>query len=162
MLQVLTAGEASSFGDLAFLLVQSGYSRTAETEADIHGKNILTSVLVDTRPLAGFFERLIHLKRTSNDDDTDDEDANDEDDESRDTESADRTDADAADPNEKMTTDEDEDSLSERSFISWISTHPPTRDRIAYFNRSTITTNPPIMTAAEFKALKGICGEDKK
>lgn len=157
VLQILTAGEASSFGDLAFMLVQSGYSRKAENEADVHGKKILTSVLIDTRPLAGFFERLISSRKPAIRPTKNKRDGKSTSEDGKETK---------PNVNEKMTREEmtkenDDDGTSSRSFTSWISTHPPTVDRIAYFNRSKITTNPPIMSDAEFKALKKICGPKK-
>lgn len=117
LLQIMTAGESSSFGDIAFLLVQSGYSRSAEQQADDHAARILQKVNIDTRPLAGFFKRLTNKKKSKN------------------------------------TKNKDKDT----NFFSWINTHPASKDRIDFFNRTSRPTTPPIMSDQEWQALKNIC-----
>lgn len=149
VMQMLTAGESGTFSELAFLLVQSGYSRTAESEADIHAADILGKTNIDSRPLAGFFDRIIAIKKKNKDKDkTADKEEN--------TELANK---DNELPKKEITKQEKSEGSS---IIDWISTHPPTQQRIDYFNKTQIKTNPPILTPAEWKALRAICGPDKK
>lgn len=140
MVQLLTAGEASAFGDIAFMLVQSGYSRGAETEADVHAARILKQVGIDTRPLAFFFNRLINKKRLKGNSDADKP-------------------ADSAMTREAETTDDEEETGDD--YTSWISTHPPTKKRIAFFEKESKDTDPPVLTDNEWAALQAICGKPK-
>lgn len=140
-LQLFTAGESGAFGELAFFLVQSGYSRQAETEADEFAAKTLTKSNIDTRPLAGFFERIIKQRKVK----------------------LDKEKADKNKSSEKKTsaqsTNEDGDS---RSILQWISTHPSTSERIKFFNQSKLSTSPEILTPSEWQALKNICGKPKQ
>lgn len=135
IMQFLTAGEASAVSDIAFFLIQSGYSRSAEQQADEHAANILKKVAIDTRPLAGFFARLIN--RTIKTDNKDEKPT--------------KTNP-TAQPNK----------TENKDFLSWISTHPATQDRIEFFNRNGQPTSPPILNSPEWKALQNMCGEQKK
>lgn len=152
VMQMLTAGESGTFSELAFLLVQSGYSRTAESEADIQAADILGKTNIDSRPLAGFFERIIASKKfdPSKSIKTDIGNKNQ------------KSDAN----NNSNTTSEKELTKQEKnesgSIINWISSHPPTLQRIDFFNQSRIKTNPPILTPGEWKALRTICGPESK
>jgi len=139
LIQILTAGESGTFGDLAFLLAQSGYSRTAEEQADDHAAKILNKVSVDTRPLAGFFERLVNkrAKLTKTEKEKSQED--------------------------KQNSVTKENKKQDRSFLGWLNTHPATKKRIEFFNQSGRVTTPPILSQDEWKALQTICGpKDKK
>ena len=153
IMQIMTAGESGTISDLAFFLVQSGYSRIAEEEADEHAKRILTKVNVSTKPLAGFFERLLNrrsfTKKKKNDKAQPPKTADN-------TKNNDQKDISA---DQKQSTATPEKSSEDRGFFKWISTHPATKSRIAKFNKSTITTSPPILTEIEWKALKSICGK---
>ena len=153
MLQLLTAGEAGAFGDLAFMLVQSGYSRSAESEADVHADKILSAVNVDSRPLAGFFERIISLRKTKKSEDDGDTAEN-----GAETKPANKP------ADQTMTRhpgDDEEESDYESGLTSWISTHPPTKKRIEFFRNSKRETTPEILTHTEWRALKAICGKPK-
>ncbi len=138
LIQILTAGESGTFGDLAFLLAQSGYSRNAEQQADDHAAEILTKVSIDTRPLAGFFERLVNKK------------------------------AELTKTKKEKTQEDKQNSVTkenkkqDRSFLGWLNTHPATSKRIEFFNQSERITSPPILSASEWKALQTICGPKNK
>lgn len=156
LMQLLTAGEAGAVGDIAFFLVQSGYSRAAEEEADAHAARILKNVTIDTRPLAGFFERLMNKKASktaSADDKADDKNKEDEN----------KADKNADIPAEqKQPTATPKQKTEDKSFLKWISTHPATRSRIKLFRKSTISTNPPVLSNSEWQALQNICPEKTK
>jgi len=139
-MQIFTAGESSTFGEIAFYLVQSGYSRAAEQEADDHAGAILNKSTIDTRPLAGFFKRLLTKKTASKK-------------EAQEKKSTKNNQQPTATP-----PGDDDDS----NFFSWISSHPAPQKRMDTFNRSTIVTTPPVLTDDEWRALKSICGKKTK
>ncbi len=140
VMQIFTAGESSTFGEIAFYLVQSGYSRAAEQEADDHAGVILNKTSIDTRPLAGFFKRLLNKKSVKKKDDKTNTEG----------EGSPQPTATAPDRSEG------------KDIFSWISSHPATIKRMEAFNRSTKVTSPPILNDAEWRALKLICGEKNK
>ncbi len=150
IMQLFTAGEAGTLGDVAFYLVQSGYSRQAETEADKHAAKILKKSTIDSRPLAGFFERIIALHRLKENNKNggvkDKEEENS------------KQIPDGSDP-AKSANSPSTDKKYTSTITEWISTHPPTNKRIEYFNQSSISTNPPILTATEWAALQKICNK---
>ncbi|GJM02368.1 MAG: metalloendopeptidase [Rhodomicrobium sp.] len=150
MVQLLTAGEAGAFGDIAFMLVQSGYSRSAEAQADKHAAKILNMVDIDSRPLALFFERLINKAKDKSKDENPSED------------NADKTSDTSSDNAMTRETDADDDASETSDYTGWISTHPPTKNRINYFNKSKINTAPAILTPTEWAALQAICGKPKE
>ncbi len=158
VIQVLTAGESGTVGDLAFFLVQSGYSRTAEQEADDHAERILNKVTIDTRPLAGFFERLMNkrsLKTVASKDGQKDND--------KAGLNEGVTEDKAKIPSEqKQPTATPKEKTDDRSILRWISSHPATKSRIKQFRKSKITTSPPILSETEWQSLKLICGKKVK
>jgi len=143
-LQLFTAGESGTFGELAFFLVQSGYSRQAETEADQFAAKVLNNSNIDTRPLAGFFERIIKQRKIKIDEGKKS---------AKSTKSNDKEKK--SEPSATNTTDG-------RSLMEWISSHPATDKRIEFFNKSSITTTPEILSQSEWQALQKICGEKKE
>ncbi len=145
-LQLFTAGESGAFGELAFFLVQSGYSRQAETEADEFAAKTLTKSNIDTRPLAGFFERIIKQRKIKLEKSKSEKDKK----------------STQKNENEKTSVQSTNDENDSRSIMQWISTHPATSDRIKFFNQSKLTTTPEILTPLEWQALKNICGPKKE
>ena len=145
-LQLFTAGESGAFGELAFFLVQSGYSRQAETEADEFAAKTLTQSNIDTRPLAGFFERIIKQRKIKLDKNKSSKDKK------------------TSQKNEKEKTSAQSTNNGDdnRSIIQWISSHPATSERIKFFNKSKLTTSPEILTPSEWQALKNICDPKKE
>lgn len=140
-LQLFTAGESGAFGELAFFLVQSGYSRQAETEADEFAAKTLKQSAIDTRPLAGFFERIISQRKIKLE---------------KEKKSKNK------DSKEKSKDELTNDTADGRSLIEWISSHPATSKRIEFFNQTKQPTAPEILTPLEWQALKNICGEKKE
>jgi len=140
-LQLFTAGESGAFGELAFFLVQSGYSRQAETEADEFAAKILKRSAIDTRPLAGFFERIISQRKIKLE---------------KEKKSKNK------DAKEKPKDKQINDTADGRSLIEWISSHPATSKRIEFFNQTKQPTSPEILTPDEWQALKNICGEKEE
>lgn len=140
-LQLFTAGESGAFGELAFFLVQSGYSRQAETEADQFAAKTLKQAAIDTRPLAGFFERIIKQRKIKLEKEKTSKKEN----------------------NKEKSKDEKTKSTADgRSLIEWVSSHPATSKRIEFFNQTKQPTTPEILTPLEWQALKNICGEEKE
>ncbi|MBO6549818.1 MAG: M48 family metalloprotease, partial [Rhizobiales bacterium] len=113
----------------------------AETEADEFAAKTLTQSNIDTRPLAGFFERIIKQRKAK-----------------LDKEKADKNKSSDEKTSAKSTNEEDDS----RSILQWISTHPATSDRIKFFNQSKLATTPEILTPLEWQALKNICGPKKE
>ena len=147
LMQFLTAGESGTFSEIIFQLVLTGYSRKAESEADVHAAQILNKTNISTRPLAGFFERLQNKYARKNK--TEKKDV-----------------AKKNTPNHAATKKNTEKSVpqkkSDKSILDWLSTHPATQERIHYFNQSDIKTSPPILNKSEWNALQTICGEKSK
>ena len=66
--------------------------------------------------------------------------------------------ADSAMTREAETDDDAEDT---DDYTSWISTHPPTKKRIAFFEKSRVDTTPELLNSSEWAALQAICGKPK-
>jgi hypothetical protein len=143
-LQLFTAGESGTFGELAFFLVQSGYSRQAETEADQFAAKVLNHSNIDTRPLAGFFERIIKQRKVKLD------------------EGKKNSQKKEKEKNSKPVKVDTTDTADGRSLMEWISSHPATNKRIEFFNKSKISTTPEILSETEWQALQKICGPKKE
>ena len=145
IMQLMTAGEAGTLSEIALFLAQSSYSRGAEREADDHAARILQKINVDTKPLAGFFKRLMKKEETELTDIAGSKKPNT-------TEKSAKTNS-----KDKTITKEDDS-----SWFDLISTHPPSRERIEFFNKNARPTTPPIMSDIEWKALQNICGKKEK
>ena len=150
VMQLMTAGEAGAIGEIAFFMVQSGYSRDAEREADEIGFGILTKSKIDTRPLAGFFERII-AKHEKEKHEKEEKLKSDED--KKDPKSSEPVDS----AIEKSTTNR-----KDNSFFDILSTHPPTSARIKYFNSTQNQTSPETLSSNEWQALRNICGKEEE
>ena len=121
--------------------MQSGYSRQAETEADEFAAKILKRSAIDTRPLAGFFERIISQRKIKLE---------------KEKKSKNK------DAKEKPKDKKINDTADGRSLIEWISSHPATSKRIEFFNQTKQPTSPEILTPDEWQALKNICGKKEE
>ena len=141
LIQLMTAGEAGSISEIALYLAQSSYSRVAEREADDHAARILQKINVDTKPLAGFFKRLMkeeeqEIAKISG----------------------------TKKPNKSAKTNSKDKTITkdDGSWFDLISTHPPSRERIEFFQKTSRPTTPTIMSDKEWKALQNICGKKEK
>ena len=135
LVQLMTAGEAGTLTEIALFLAQTSYSRSAEREADNHAARILQNINVDTRPLAGFFDRLINKEKSA------------------------PPKKGQTPPSEKKPSQKEQAAKeNEASWFDMVSTHPPTKERIELFNSTARPTTPPILTDKEWQALQAICG----
>lgn len=145
IMQLMTAGEAGAVSEIAFFMMQSGYSRTAEQQADEHAARILKLSNINSKPLAGFFERIIakyELKKL----------------ESQKKETAEKK----APDNEDNKTEKSALEETGKTLFDFLNTHPPTKQRIEFFSQSNIKTSPPILNETEWQALRNICGTKQK
>ncbi len=122
--------------------MQSGYSRQAETEADQFAAQVLSQSNIDTRPLAGFFERIIKQRKVKLEQG--------------------KKNSEKKEKNSKPAKVDTTDKADGRSLMEWISSHPATNKRIEFFNKSKISTTPEILNQTEWQALQKICGPKKE
>lgn len=159
-MQLFTAGEAGAFGEIAFFLVQSGYSRTAENEADVYADNILKTANIDSRPLAGFFDRIITQREKKQ---LEEKQKNQKEEKQNNKTSNTNTSNKGTPTGENsVKTSSTPDKTTGKSILEWVSSHPPTNKRIEFFNKSRITTTPEILSNIEWKALQNICHKEEK
>ncbi len=133
--QFIFAGGSETFGGIGTVLVALTFNRAAEREADDIGLKILKQSAVDPKPLAGFFTRM--LKKHG-------------------------FDGDKTLKKEKGETD----SAFERrrklqrglaQSLEMFSTHPPSEERVKTINAAATYTPRPVLSDAQWKALKAIC-----
>jgi Zn-dependent protease with chaperone function len=130
---VLLGGGSSSgewIVNTASTLASLSYSRRLEARADERGIAMLESAGISPLGLAALFQRL--ERREAKADQSNDE----------------------KEKEEPKTERESEDSLS-----VFLSSHPPSVQRVARAKSSALINAPPALTAEEWAAVKAICGE---
>lgn len=114
-MELMLGGGGGTLGNIGLLVVQIGYTRGAEQEADTQALKLLERARISPKGLAAFFRRM--LKREQ--------------------------------PDGKSASFTVPDVLS---------THPPSEERARRMERAPSYPSTPSLSAAEWKALKGICG----
>lgn len=117
IVELMVGGNSGTLANLGVLLVQLGYSREAEREADAHAVRVLKNAGISPKGLGDFFETIESQAKDNG----------------------------------------DGGGATGKRLLSFLSTHPLTKERIAMVRSQPAYPATPALSDAEWQALRQIC-----
>lgn len=144
LVELMMGGSGGALSNIGILMAELSYSRDAEREADAVAVALLQQTKIPANGLASFFERIEGLKAD------------------RKKAQADKGDTDATGKKAgNAGSGGDSSGSSWNRSLEIFSTHPMTEERIANARKVPPYPSTPALDAAEWQALKAICGPPK-